>query len=123
MAQVSEMGLAAGHLRNRHIPRLYFVTTLGEEDESKAVVEAIARSRANAERSARAVGKTLGEIAYLSHSHSFEHDTREAMKKQISVDRWPRICDTTTIHVWDDMRAVQFVVKVSTQFRIERASD
>ena len=123
MAKVSKRVLAARHRRDRRIPRLYFVTTLGDEDESKAVGEAIARSRAHAERSARAVGKTLGEIAYLSRSHSVEHETLEATKKNIAVDRWPRICDTTANHVWDDMRAVQFVVKVSAQFRIERASD
>ena len=123
MAKMSKSGLAAGHRRKRGIPRLYFLTTLGEEDELKAVGDAISRARAHAERSARAVGKTLGEIAYLSHSYSFEHNTREAMQKYISVDRFPRICYETANHVSDDMRAVQFVIKVSAQFRIERASD
>ncbi len=120
---VEKMSLAAGGKRDHRIPRLYFVTTLGEEDESLALVEAVARARESAERLARATGKTLGEVTYLSQSRSVDHHTATSMKKHTSVDHWPRICDSTFNEVSDDMRAVQFVVNVSAQFFIQRADD
>lgn len=122
-SMLAKMSRAARDNRDHRIPRLYFATTLGEEDESLALAEALARARASAERLARAAGKTLGEIAYLSHSSSIDYHSVARMKKHMSVDDWPRICDSTFNQVWDDLRAVQFVVQVTAQFRIERASN
>ena len=100
-------------------PHFYFVTWLSHEQEQDLIAAALVRARDSAERLARSSGRSLGEVVYLTQAPVSDYSNHEFLTKQrLSGDQWPQITEATPNVVWDDLRKVRFVIRVTATFSL-----
>lgn len=98
-----------------------FVARPGPADDDRALAEAFARARRDAERTARAVGRRLGRLGLVMTSDRGDHAHHKFMDQQ----RAAGLLATSTYLpaanelVTDDPRAAEFTVGVTAHYDLE----
>lgn len=105
-------------------PQFVFISRLGEEQREKAIAEALARARQNAERLARAAGLRLGPLQMLHHmSGGLIDGSRpdKLMDRQRCLGMLAGSSYDLGEHeiVSDDLRSAEFTITVSANYSVE----
>lgn len=105
-------------------PQFVFISRLSEEYREKAIAEAVARARHNAERLARAAGLRLGPLQLLHHMSGGLMDSSrpdKLMDRQRCLGMLAGSSYDLGEHeiVSDDLRSAEFTISVNANYSVE----